>query len=334
MDTPTILGPEPQPQPPARPSNTLHFILGWSGIALGLFLALCRAWVWSYGIANAEMLGYATGGAVLPALIAYLIAGRKSVRNFSRFGVWFSGLSLFIFLVSYQPPVSLQQHIVDLAKESAGTKPVEKSNLGNADTMVRDIMRDILDERKAFDRDMEQFNPELRKMYSVESFLSKEEMQRIVDAVRGAVALDQRYSEQLESLPQRIQTRVDRAGLSDSFDSGFMEGIRKAYGESKPLNLRRQAMAVEKQWGDATVDFYEFAMANSTKIRVDASHLVIGNEKVRAEFNARMKKSRTLRENLTALNTQFESAQRELMQQSRLTPKDLGLEDSVHPASK
>jgi hypothetical protein len=280
------------------------------------------------------MMGYAAGGALLPALIAYLIAGRRSVRNFGRFGVWFSGLSLFFFLIGYQRPVSLQQHILDLMKEAASTKPVEKSNSRNVDAMVRDIMRGILDERKAFDRDMAQFNPELKKVYSVESFSSKEAMRRIVDVVRGAVALDQRYSQQLESLPQRIQTRVDRAGLSDSFDSGFIEGIRKAYGESKPLNLRRQAMEVERQWGDATVAFYEFAMANSTKIRVDGSHLVIGNEKVRAEFNERMKKSRTLRENLTALNTQFESAQCDLMQQSGLTPKDLGLEDSGHSASK
>jgi hypothetical protein len=334
MDTPTTLGLEPQPQPPAPPSNKLHFILGWFGIALGLFLALFRAWVWSYGIANAEMLGYALGGALLPALIAYLIAGRKSVRNFSRFGVWFSGLSLFFFIVSNQRPVSVQQHIGDLMKEAAGTKPVDNSGPRSMDELVRDIMRDILDERKAFDRDMGRFNPELGKLYSVESFSSKEAMQRSVDAVRGAVAVDQRYSQQLESLPQRIQTRVDRSGLSDSFDSGFMEGVRKAYGESKPLNLRRQAMEVEKQWGVATVAFYEFAIANSTKIRAEGSHLVIGNEKLRTEFNARMKQSQTLRDNLTALNTQMESAQREVMQQSGLKPSDVGLEDTSHPAGK
>lgn len=127
MDTPTTLRLEPQPQPPAPPSNKLHFILGWCGIALGLFLAMFRAWVWSYGTANAEMLGYALGGALPPALTAYLIAGRKSVRNFNRFGLWFSGLSLFFFIVSSQRSVSLQQHISDLMKEAAGTKSVDNS---------------------------------------------------------------------------------------------------------------------------------------------------------------------------------------------------------------
>jgi hypothetical protein len=334
MDTPTTLGLEPQPQPPVPPSNKLHFILGWCGIALGLFLAMFRAWVWSYGITNAEMLGYALGGALLPALTAYLIAGRKSVRNFNRFGLWFSGLSLFFFVVSSQRPVSLQQHIGDLMKEAAGTKSVDNSGPRSMDELIRNIMRDILDERKAFDRDMGQFNPELEKLYSVESFSSTQAMQRSLDAVRGAVAVDQRYSQQLESLPQRIQKRVDSSGLSGSFDSGFMDGIRKAYGESKPLNIRRQAMEVEKQWGDATAGFYEFALANSTKIRVQGTHLVIGNDKTRAEFNERMNKSRALRDNLAVLNMQLESAQRELMKQSGVTPKDVGLEDTSHPASK
>ncbi len=290
---------------------------------------------WSYEIADAETLGYAVGFTLLPALIAYGIAGRKSVRNFNLFGVWFSGFSLLFFLISYQHPVSLHQHIADLMKEAAGLKPADdKDHPRSLDELVRNIMRDILDERKTFDRDVGQFNPELKRLYSVESFSSTETMQRSLDAVRGAVAVDQRYSLQLESLPQRIQKRLDSSGLSGSSDSDFMEGIRKTYGESKPLNIRRQATEVEKQWGDATAAFYEFALANSAKIRVQGTRLVIGDEKVRAEFNGRMNKSRALRDNLLALNRQLESAQRELMQQSGVTPKDLGLEDTGHPASK
>jgi hypothetical protein len=334
MDTPTTLGLDPQPRPPATPSSKLHFIPGWCGIALGLFLVLFRAWIWSYGIANAEMLGHALGGALPPALIAYVIAGRKSVRNFNRFGVWFSGLSLFFFIVTSQRPASLQQHIGELMKEAAGTKAVDNSGPRSMDELVRNIMRDILDERKAFDRDMGQYDSELMKLYSVESFSSPEAMQRSLDAVRGAVAVDQRYSQQLESLPQRIQKRVDSSGLSNSSNSEFMDGIRKAYGESKPLNIRRQAMEAEKKWGDATVAFYEFALANAREIRVQGTHLVIGNEKTRAEFNERMNNSRALRDNLTVLNTQFESAQRELMLRSGVTPKVLGLEDTPPQAGK
>lgn len=181
---------------------------------------------------------------------------------------------------------------------------------------------------------MARFTPELAKLYTVDSFSSKEAMQRSMDAVRGAVAVDQHYSQQLESLPQRVQAKVDSSGLSDSFTTGFTEGIRKSYGDSKSLTIRRKAMEVEGQWADTTVAFYQFAMANATRIRVEGPHLVIGNEKVRAEFNERMKKSQALHENLDTLNAQMESAQREVMQQTGITRKQIGLEETSKPANK
>lgn len=86
----------------------------------------------------------------MPALIAYLIAGRKSVMNFTRLGVWFSGLSLFFFIVTDQQPLTLQQHITNLMKEAAGTKPVDHSGPRNIDDLLHNTMRDVLEERKAF----------------------------------------------------------------------------------------------------------------------------------------------------------------------------------------
>jgi hypothetical protein len=47
-----------------------------------------------------------------------------------------------------------------------------------------------------------------------------------------------------------------------------------------------------------------------------------------------MKKSRTLKQSLVALNTQMESAQRDLKQQMGVTPKDLGLPDTGQPNKK
>lgn len=326
MQPPTTVVPGPKPDMSAPPSKKLHLIVGWFGIVLGLLLGLWRAWVRSHGALNAEMLGYATGSAMLPALIAYAIAGRKSVRNFSRFGWWFCGLSFFFFFIVSNPrPASIQQHLGDLIKEAAGTKPVDNGSPDSMKELTRDILRDILDQRKALDRDMARFNPILGKLYSVESFSNKEAMQRSLDAVRGASEVDQRYSQQLESLPQRIQARVERSGLSDSDRSEFMAGVRESHGESKLLNLRRQTMEVEKHWADATIALYEFAMAKSTNIRVEGSDLVIGNEKLRAEFVARMKQAVTFRDDLTELNNQLESAQREVLKQYGLQPTDVGL---------
>lgn len=98
---PDYFGVEPQAQSPALAPKKTHFLLGMNGIALGLFLALFEARVASHGIVDGQMIWYAAGSALPPALIAYLIAGRKSVRNFDRFGLWFSGVSIFFLIVRY-----------------------------------------------------------------------------------------------------------------------------------------------------------------------------------------------------------------------------------------
>ena len=278
------------------------------------------------------MIGYALGGALLPALIAYLIAGRKSVRNFNRWAVWFSGLCV-LFLAIGKQPVSLEQHTVDLAREAAGTKPVDNSGPQAMDDLVRDMVRDVLEARKAVDRDMARFNPALGKLYTSESFASVEAMRGSVEAVQGAVAVDQRYSQQLDTLPERIQARLGSSASSDSIE--FMQGVRKAYGDSEELATRRRAIDIEKQWADATVSFYEFAIANATKIRAKkGSHLEIANAKLLAEFNDRMQKSRALRDSLMALNQQVEKAQSDALRRFGVTPKDVGLEDVTQPAKK
>jgi hypothetical protein len=195
-------------------------------------------------------------------------------------------------------------------------------------------MREILDERKTYDRDVARFTPELQKLYTVESFSSKEAMHGSIDSVRGVTALDQQYSQQLETLPQRVQARLDRSGLPASFANSFMEGIRKSYVNSEPLTLRRQAVEAERQWADTTVTFYEYALANADQIRVEGSHLAIRNGKVRSEFNEQMKKSDALRDSMLTLNKKLENAQRKVMRQTGVTPKDVGLEDPSQPAKR
>jgi len=324
MDGLITPGVEPLPPTPTPPKKK-HFILGSLGIALGLFLAFFHAWAWSYGMMTAEAWGYATGTATLPALIAYGIAGRKSVRNFNRFGIWFSGLSLLFFLVSNGHPVSLQQHIGDLMKEAAGTKPVDNSGPGSLNNLIRDMMRGVLDDRKAFDRETEPFDAELGKLYTAETFSTEKAMQKSIDAVHGIVVVDERYSKRLEGIPDRMQAQVEKSNFSESDKQEFMAGIRKSYGSAKALEIRRQAMGTESQWEGATVALYEFAMANASKVRVAGTELVIGDERIRSKFNDLFGKSQKLRDDLVELNKQLEAAQRAALQEAGVAPKDLGM---------
>jgi hypothetical protein len=320
--------PDIDPQSPTLPPKKKRFVLGCLGIALGLFLAFFYAWTWSYGMMGAGGWGDSAGSTLLPALIAYAIAGRKSVRDFNRYGLWFSGLSLAFFLISGRTPVSLQQHIANLMKEAAGTKTVDDIGHPVLDDLIGDMMRSILDDRKSFDRETEPFSPELSKLYSIDTFSSPEAMQKSIDAVRGVVAADERYSDKVDSIPDRMQASVDRSSLSNSDKREFMEGVRKSYGNVKTLQIRRQAMVTEEKWQVATVGLYEFAMAHATTLRRDGTKLRIEDQKVRSEFNERLDQAQKLRADLVTQNKQLESAQRAALQQAGLTLNDLGLGES------
>lgn len=264
----------------------------------------------------------------MPALIAYAIAGRKRVRNFNRFGVWFSGISLFFFAISASSgkTLTLQQHIGNLMKEAAGTKAVDNSGPGELDSIVRAMMQDILAMRKTLDEETAPLNADLGKIYGAETFRDRASMQRSIDAVHAVVKADQHFGDQLQHLPDRMQTIVDKSTLSSSDKDEFMQGVRKGFSGLKALAIRQQAMETEKKWESATVGLYEFAMAHAERIHVKGGHITIYGAPTLNEFNDRMQKAENQRSDLTRLNEQLDREQQASLQEAGLTKKDLGLD--------
>jgi hypothetical protein len=86
--------------PETNPRTGRFSPLAWMGIVVGILLAIVKALIWSKGVLNAEVFGYALAGAVVPGAIAYAIAGRAKVRNSNRFALWF--LLLCVFFLSLE----------------------------------------------------------------------------------------------------------------------------------------------------------------------------------------------------------------------------------------
>jgi hypothetical protein len=103
-----------------------------------------------------------------------------------------------------------------------------------------------------------------------------------------------------------------------------MESARQA-GTRKSLAIRRRADGGgwTRLWPCTNL-----RVANATHIRVEGSHLVIGNERIRTVCNEQIQKSESLRDSLVMLNTKVESAQREVIKPG-VTPKEIGLEDTA-----
>jgi len=321
------------PHPPETKPKTFG-VLALLGLIVGVLVAFFRAWVWSAGSFNDEAFGYAIGGLFIPGLIAYAIAGRKKVRNLNRFAFAFCALCVFSLLIEVSSsghPLNMKDRFAGLMKEAASGKSGSPGD--NAmDTLVRDIFKDMLDQKKSYDGEVAKLNEDLAHIYSAGSFSSKASMQRSIKAVQEIVALDQGYYRQLQALPQHIKDRVDKSSLDDSDKEGFMKGINNSYANSKLLAVRQQAGDVEGKWGDATIALYNFALAHSDRIRVKDTKIIINDEHVRAEFNQDLKNSQDLRKSLQAFNSQIEQLQQDNLQQVGLTKKDLKLDSDNQPA--
>jgi len=59
--------------PETNPRTGRFSPLAWMGIVVGILLAIVKALIWSKGVLNAEVFGYALAGAVVP--------GRNRIRH-------------------------------------------------------------------------------------------------------------------------------------------------------------------------------------------------------------------------------------------------------------
>ena len=92
-------------------------------IFLGVALCVAKALLWSRGVWNAEVSGYAIGALIMSSVVAYLIAGRKKPRKPLLFGLIFVGVSFFLCLLEFShPPRDPKTQALDILRE-ASEKP-------------------------------------------------------------------------------------------------------------------------------------------------------------------------------------------------------------------
>ena len=323
----STLPPQPAPSPPEKP-KTWHKILVSISIAFGISLCVFKALVWSRGEWNAEVSGYALGAVFLCALISYLIAGRKKVRNALRFGFWFSSLSfLLLFLEFANHPRETTNAAADLIREASGTKPVEK-HAGfygsRLDSFTRDVLREFLDGIRAHNQKVEALQPDLAIVYSAASYSNPAAMQRTVEAVQSVAALDHEFMEQTEAWPTRVRRQVANASLSKRDKEEFLKGFDEAFASSTILAARREADKTEAEWRDATVALYAFALKHSRGIRVKGEELIIRDDNLRAQFSGLQGQAIAERRKMDNANKRMDELRKELLQKAGLTKKDVG----------
>jgi hypothetical protein len=324
----------PLAQPASSPPEKLkawHKIVASISIAFGVSVCALKALVWSGGEWNAEVGGYSSGGVFLCALISYLIAGRRKVRNAARFWFWFSTLAfIFLFLEFSNHPRETKNEVADLLREASGTKPVEKHAglcQGRFDSFTRGVFREFFDGIKAHNQKVDALSPDLAIVYSATSYSTPAAMQKTLEAVQNVTALDHEFLEQTETWPTRVRQQVANSSLSKRDKEEFLKGFDEAFASSTILAVRREADKTEAEWRDGTVALYAFALKHSRGIRVKGENLIIPDDTLSAQFNGLQGQAIAKRKKLNDADEKLRKSQNGSLQKAGLTKKDVGLSD-------
>lgn len=277
---------------------------------------------------SAETAGYMVGSLLIPFLIAYAIAGAKRRRNWVLFWCLFIGIA--IILPGARNQKSLQNlSRSDMWRELAGTKPLDENlpeNEKEMATATKAIFADMRAFEKSQNEHIEALKPELEKIYTSESFSSKEAMQRAMDALSKALSLDRETESMLKRMPESVKTRLDQTKLSDTEKSSFYKSFMASFNDPESVSARNQVIITESDWADSVHDLYTFSLQHSSQIVVSKEGISIANKAIREKFNEKITRSNGLRSNFLAATKKADEIRTAGFKNQGISPADMGLD--------
>lgn len=278
-------------------------------------------------------IGFWIGLMVIPTLIAFVVVRfkpAKKIRTFSTvfFLVGFMGIGSMLISHMQELGAGPQKTPKEIAQEAAGVKPVTESGSPSqrkVDGLMREFMADLLAARKKHDAAAAPLEPVLSTLYTAESFSSRKQMEDTISAVKQVLVVDQEMMDKFLRLPQEMKARVDASELSSSDKADFMRGFQQGYGSLEIITDYRDLRSTEEQWSAATVDLYTFALEHASAIKIKDKRIVIANEDLLTQFNAKFDDSRALQQKIVEGNKRLAAHQSETMQKTGISKSDLGL---------
>lgn len=314
--------------PPSELSNAWPSIRILLAVALAYFLS----WETYGGSVSAEQFGYCLGSLLIPFLIAFCVARRDAAERLQTFSKWFLGSAAAVLLITHlgakpgAPPP--EQFTREILKEAVSNKPTNESGTVEEQrvrTVAAEVVRELLDARKQHDIESAQYDHEIARLYSADSFASKEQMRKTIDAVDGRDHVDGQLEELFRTLPAFAQRKVDASDLSSYDKEQFMIGVKKSYANSELIGAWDSAQRVEDEWTHSIDGLYEFAIQHANQIRIVKHNIVIKDEHLREEFNSQLSKCQGLGKQLRAATKKINEMKKSKMSALGITNEDLGL---------
>jgi hypothetical protein len=282
-----------------------------------------------------EVLGAWMGGLLIPvvvALIAYSFSKKK--RTFHLFTVWlfWTAFLLPALQVSNRPPTeTTDQRLSRLGKEAAGTVPIRayrSSAYESEDSVMREYLKDVINVGNDLSQAESRLDTQaIASLYSPASFGTSANIQRTIRAINDQQQLNDAMTIQLEQITTKLKSRIDSSGWSRHHRESFWRDFERT--SNATLQQRTATINVFKTWSAATTDLYVFTDDHLNKMDVSKGQLVIADDRVRNEFNEKLKKSRDLYDAVNKLSEQSEQVRKDTRQRIGLGPTEVEPKDST-----
>jgi len=326
------------------PVRVVAAVLAWLLSALCWYVIVIAgllSTVHSYGSLSSEAYGYLFGrlvAAFLLPLIGVTLYYRKRVPRppVRRRVLVVSALSLLFSVLAFFGNHSLGVNLTveraaKLAQEGARLLPASPDQT-IWDASVRSLFADFA----AFNR---QYLAEVGAldqsaftgMYSAESFRDPARMEKILSQLHAALAVDEKYSS-IEPIFERMKARVRSLDVPESVKEEFLRGFISGAGES--LSRRTEITSKEKAWILASIDLYEFTLAQKSSYFLQDEKLMFRDADLASQFDRKMNKAETLRNDFLQAKEAFDQSQKEGLGKLNLKPSDLGLPSETPLTSK
>jgi CHASE3 domain sensor protein len=275
-----------------------------------------------------QYMGGLLGLVGIPALVAFVVAGRKKARHPNRFALVFCVISGILILgnaasmLGFEPP---QQRFGRLLREAAGTQPVSRKGLPSQrklDDAVRAQYGKLLQENRDYlERVKGLDNSRVKEVNTAAALASEEAGRPGLDQLHALYDADAAHEQEVQKIFSGLRHVFDTASSPaerDAMLKGFDESVAQQ-------NARRQqALAMEKAWVDAVDDEHAYAAAHRSSIRLAQDILVIVDPKVRSELNARIELQEQKRKAFLKSQEEFKRSQAESLHNMGVSGKDLG----------
>ena len=275
-----------------------------------------------------EHLGTLLAMIGLPALVAYLAAGRKKVRNPNIFVLVFCliagifSLGNAATMLSFETP---EQRFTRLMREATGKQPVSHKGFPRQrrlDDAVRSqygkmlqLNHDYMEQVKKLD------NSKVKEINTAKAFASAEIAQPALDQLHALYDVDAAHERDVQNTLNGLRHVFD-----DVQPAAEREAMLKGFDESLAQQnvRRRQLLDLEKMWIDSVDDEHAYAAAHRDGIFLIGASLVIADPGVRAEFNDKVHLQEEKRKAFLKLQAEFSKTTTESLDKMGLSGKDVG----------